>query len=100
MRRDAHHRVVRLDAVVEALPGLADIVAAIDRAVGAADGWAQRRIEHLRVVRRYAQIAAIAHRRIPPDLDITPMPAAIVGPEKPHAVREEHTARGPLAVAQ
>ena len=100
MRRDAHHRVVRLDAMVEALPGLADIVAAIDRAVGAAEGWAQRRIEHLRVVRRHAQIAAVAHRRIPPDLDISPMRAAIVAPEKPHAVREEHGPRRRRAAGQ
>src|SRR5205085_11828723 len=38
MRRDAHHRVVRLDAVVKTLPAPADIVALVERAVGAAEG--------------------------------------------------------------
>src|SRR5438445_742317 len=36
MRDHPHHRRIGLDAVVEALPGLADIVAAVDGAVGAA----------------------------------------------------------------
>src|SRR5437879_484968 len=36
MRDHPHHRRVGLDAMVEALPGLANIVAAVDRTVGAA----------------------------------------------------------------
>src|SRR5690348_8687150 len=83
MRRHAHHRVVRLDAAVETLPAPADILALIDRAVGATERRRERRIQHLRVVRRNAQIAAIAHRRIPADLDILPMRAAVVAAESP-----------------
>src|ERR1700732_3518912 len=40
----AHHRRVGLDVVVEALPGLADILALVDRAVGRARRRAQRRV--------------------------------------------------------
>src|SRR5207253_3206859 len=36
MHCDAHHRRLGLDAVVEALPGLTDVIGPVDRPVGAA----------------------------------------------------------------
>src|SRR5436305_4874725 len=86
MRHDAHHRRLGLDAVIEALPGLADIVAAIDRAVGAARRRAQRRIHHLRVERRGPDVAAIGQRREAADLHVLPMLALVAAAEKAHAV--------------
>src|SRR5215472_12975434 len=51
MHGDRHHRGFGLDAMVEALPGLPDIVAAVDRPVGAARRRAEAGIYDLRVVR-------------------------------------------------
>src|SRR5262249_43617641 len=88
-----HHRRLCLDVVVEALPGLADIVAAVDRSVGAARRRAQTGIHDLGVVRRYPYIAAIGQRREAADLHILPMLAAVVTAEEAHAVGEKHGAR-------
>src|SRR6516225_12220301 len=41
MHGDAHHRRLRLDPVIEALPGLADVITAEDPTVAAAEGRAQ-----------------------------------------------------------
>src|SRR5712672_2160984 len=98
--RDAHHRRLGLDAVVEPLPALADILALVDRAVGAAEGRAQRGVQYLRVVWRGAQVAAITHRREPADIDILPMGAAVVAAEQAHPVGEEHRPRRRRAARQ
>ena len=93
MHGDAHHRRLGLDPAVEALPSFADVVAAEDPAVGAAEGRAQSGIKHLRIMRRDPQIAAIGQRREPADLDVAPMRPAIVTAEETHAVGEKHRAR-------
>src|SRR5580658_7953657 len=59
MQRDRHHRLLGLDPVIKALPGLADIAAAENPAVKAAERRGERREHHVRVVRRGAQVAAV-----------------------------------------
>src|SRR5713226_4231461 len=54
MERHGHHRAVGLDAVVEARPRLAQIRAAVQRAVLAAGGRAETGVEHARVLGRDA----------------------------------------------
>jgi len=92
MHHHRHHRCLGLDPMVEALPGLADIVAAVDRPVGAARRRAEGGIHDLGVVRRDADVAAVGQRREPVDLHVLPMLASIVAAEEPHAVRQEHGA--------
>src|SRR5215472_2159642 len=41
MHGDAHHRRLRFDSVIEALPGLADVITAEEPAVAAAEGRTQ-----------------------------------------------------------
>src|SRR6516225_8902947 len=62
MHGDAHHRRLRLDPVIEALPGLADVITAEDPAVAAAEGRAQGGVQHIRIMRRDPQIAAVGQR--------------------------------------
>src|SRR5271166_4134308 len=100
MNRHAHHCRLGLDPVVEALPGLADIVAAIDRSVGAARRRAEAGVENFGIVRRDADIAAIGQRRKAVDLHVLPMRAAIVAAEETHAVGQEHGAGGGGAAGQ
>src|SRR5262249_39680233 len=92
VQRDAHHRRIRLDAVVETLPGRADIVAAVDGAVGATGSGAQRRIHDLRVERRSADVAAVGQWRESADLHIGPMTALVGAAKEAHAVGEEYGA--------
>src|SRR4029077_17482624 len=73
MDRHPHHRRVGLDAVVEALPGLADILAAIDRAVGAACRRGERGIEDFRVDRGGPDVATISLWRELADLHVDPV---------------------------
>jgi len=49
MHGDAHHRRLRLDPVIEAPPGLADVITAEDPAVAAAEGVAQNGVQHIRL---------------------------------------------------
>src|SRR5439155_12109184 len=85
VRRDGHHRRLRLDAVVEALPRLADVVAAVERAVLAARGGAEARVQHARVLRADADVAAVRQRREPAHLQVAPARAAVGTLEQPHA---------------
>ena len=62
MHGDAHHRRLRLDPVIEALPGLADVITAEDPAVAAAESRAQGGVQHIRIMRRDPQIAAVGQR--------------------------------------
>src|SRR5262249_819555 len=91
---DRHHRGLRLDPVVKALPGLADIVGAVDRTVGAACRRAEARIHQLGIVRRHADVAAVGKWREPADLHVLPALAAVVAAEEAHAVGQEYGARG------
>src|ERR1051325_183988 len=93
MRHDAPPRRLGLDAMVEALPGLADVIAAIDRPVGAARRRAQRRVHDLRVERRSADVAAIGQGREAADLHVFPMLALVAAAEEAHAVGEKYGAR-------
>ena len=62
MHGDAHHRRLRLDPVIETLPGLADVITAEDPAVAAAEGRAQGGVQHIRIMRRDPQIAAVGQQ--------------------------------------
>src|SRR6266850_2806183 len=84
VQRDGHHGRLRLDAVVEALPRLARVVAAVERAVLAARGGAEARIHHARILRAHADVAAIDERREPADLHVAPAPAAVGALEQAH----------------
>src|SRR5437868_2123050 len=76
VQRDGHHRRFRLDAVVEALPRLADVVAAVERAVLAAGGGAEARVQDTRVLRADADVAAVRQRREAAHLHVAPARAA------------------------
>jgi hypothetical protein len=52
MHGDAHHRRLRLDPAIEALPGLADVITAEDPAIAAAEGGAQGGVQHIWIMRR------------------------------------------------
>src|SRR2546428_5615962 len=57
VQRQRHHRRPRLHAVVQAAPRLAEIGAAIERAVLAAGGGAQAGVERARIVWGHADVA-------------------------------------------
>src|SRR5262245_60829235 len=63
MQRDGHHGRLGLDAVIETLPRLAYIVAAIERAVLAARGRTETRVHHARILWAHADVSAIGERR-------------------------------------
>src|SRR5262249_18487723 len=81
MQRDGHHGALRLDAVVDAGPALAEIRGAVERAVLAAGGRAEAGIEHARVVGRHADVASVGERREATDLHVLPARAAILASE-------------------
>src|SRR5258708_9573339 len=85
VQRDGHHRRLRLDAVVEARPRLADVVAAVERAVLAAGGGAEACVQHTRILRADADVAAVRQRREAAHLDVAPARAAVGTLEQPHA---------------
>src|SRR5438876_7728439 len=70
VQRDGHHGRLRLDAVVEALPRLAHVVAAVERAVLAARGGTEARVHHARILRTHADVAAVGERREAPHLHV------------------------------
>ena len=67
-----HHGAVRLDAVVEARPGLAEVAAAVKRAVRAAGGRAEAGVQCARLLGRDPHVAAVGERREPADLHVAP----------------------------
>src|SRR5579862_7152776 len=71
MQADRHQGAVRLH-LVEALPGAADILAAVERAVLGGRCHAQARIKRVRVLRRHFDVAAIGERREAVDPQILP----------------------------
>ena len=88
MQADRHQRAVRLH-LVEALPGLADVLAAIERAVLRRGRHAQARIDRLGVLRRDADVAAVGERRIAVDPQILPGLALVLAAEQAHAHRDD-----------
>src|SRR6516164_1973431 len=93
MESQAHHRGLGLDPMVEALPRAAEILAAVERTVGALRGRAEAGVQEPRVVRRDANVAAIAERRETADLHVLPALAAVGAAEKALAHRDEDRAR-------
>src|SRR2546428_7764690 len=81
VQRDGHHGRLRLDAVVEALPRLAHVVAAVERAVLAARGGTEARVHHARIFGTHAEVAAVGERREAPHLHVLPVCAAVGGLE-------------------
>src|SRR6516164_3708117 len=92
MHRHRHHRRLGLDAMVEAPPGQANIVGAVDRSVGAARRRAEAGIHDLGVMRGDADVATVGQWREPADLHVLPGLAAVVAAEKAHAVGEKDSA--------
>src|SRR5262245_1384043 len=77
MEGGTHHLGLGLQAVVEALPAAAEVLAPKQRPVGALRGGAEAGIQDPRVVRRDSNVAAVAQRREPADLDVLPALAAV-----------------------
>ena len=92
MQRDRHDRAVHLH-LVETFPGLALVLTAIDRAVLARRGDAQRRVQRVAVVRRHLDVAAIGGRREPADLHVLPGCRRRRRSEQAHAHRDDHRVR-------
>src|SRR5215468_11108495 len=71
-----HHRALGLDAMVEACPALAEILAAVERAVLASRGRAQAGVQVARIRRRDEDVAAVRQRREATDLHAPPARSA------------------------
>src|SRR5689334_11996983 len=84
MQRHRHDRSVDLH-LVKPSPRLPRVLAAIEPAVVARGGDAERRIDGLRVLRRHPHIAPVGDRREPLHLHVLPAPAAVGGAEQAHA---------------
>src|SRR5919106_330364 len=81
VQADRHDRAVHLD-LVEALPALAAIGAAIEAAVVAGGGDGERRIERVGLGRRGLHIAAVGGGREAADLHVLPALAAVARAEQ------------------
>src|SRR5579883_97820 len=90
--RDDHQGALHRDAVVEALPAFAEIAAAVERALVAHRGDAQRRVHRLGIVPRHLDVARIGQGREAADAHLLPMQAAVGAAEEAHAVGEEYRA--------
>src|SRR5258705_7605218 len=88
-----HHGAVRLDAVVEARPGLSDVAAHVEGAVLAPGGRTEAGVEHPRILRRYPDVAAVREGGEAPHLHVLPVRAAVLAEEEAHAQSDEHRAR-------
>src|SRR5262245_165779 len=75
MQSDSHHGAVGLDTVVEPLPGLTEILAAVERTVLAPGGRAQARIQRARIGRRHPDVTGVRERREATDLHVFPASA-------------------------
>ena len=92
MQADRHHRAVRLH-LVEALPGLADVLAAVERAVLRRGGDAQAGVERVRLLRRNLDVAAVGDRREAVHLHVLPGLALVAAAEQAHAHRDDDAVR-------
>src|SRR5262249_46942368 len=83
-----HDGAVHLD-LVEALPARAGIAAAVEAAVMARGGDAERSKKRLPVMRRGLDVAGVGGGREAADAHILPAPSAVERAEQPHAERED-----------
>src|SRR5262245_40378902 len=90
--RDDHPGAVDRHVVVDPLPALAEVLAAVERTGVALRRNAERGVHGLRIVRRDAHVAGVRQRREPADTQLHPAPAAVIAAEQAHAVGEEHRA--------
>src|SRR5207253_2519143 len=90
IQRDGHHGGARLDAVVEARPGLPQVVAAVESPRLAPRGRAETGVEHAGIVGRDLDVARVRQRGEVPDLHVLPAGTAVDAPEQAHARRQEH----------
>src|SRR5438105_8329247 len=92
IERERHHRGAGLDAVVQARPALAEIGRPVERAVLAAGGRAQARVERAGIVGRDADVTGGGQRREATHLHVAPAPALVVALEQTHAYGQEDAA--------
>src|SRR5215831_13224458 len=93
MQPHRHHGAMGLHAVVEALPGLAQILTTIERAVPATRRRAEAGIHYLGLLRRYLHITGIRQRGIAPHLHILLIHAVVGTPEQSHTHCQEDSPR-------
>src|SRR6516162_3020267 len=84
MQTDRHQRAVRRH-LVEALPGLTDVLAAVERAVFRRGGNAETSIERVRILRRNLDVAPVGEWREAVDPHVLPGLALILAAEQTHA---------------
>src|SRR6202022_4727096 len=84
MQADRHQRAVRRH-LVETLPALTEVLAAVERAVFRCGRDAQTSIERVRILRRNLDIAPVGERREAVDPHVLPAAALILAAEQPHA---------------
>src|SRR5215510_12651007 len=89
MQTHRHHGAMCLHAVIEALPGLAQVLTTIERAVPATRRRAETGIHHLWLLRRYLHVTGIRQRGIAPNLHILPIHAVVSTPEQSHTHGQE-----------
>src|SRR5713226_4801211 len=78
--------------MVEALPGLAEVTAAVERALVAHRGDTEGGVHRARIVLRHLDVARVGQRREAADAHLLPMRTAVAAAEETHAVRQEHRA--------
>src|ERR1700728_2670783 len=87
MQAHRHQRAMRL-YFVETLPGLADIAAAVERAVFGCCRNAQTGVKRARILRRHVDVATVGTRRDPIDPHVFPGFALIFAAEQAHPHRK------------
>src|SRR5580698_9363791 len=92
MQADRHQRAVRLH-LVEPLPGLANVAAAIERAVFRGRGNTQAGIKRVRILRRHLDIASIGEWRKAIHPQIFPGLALVLAAKDSHAYSKDHAVR-------
>src|SRR2546427_3054655 len=89
MEGHTHHRGLGLEAVVEAPPAAAGILAPKKRPIRALRGRAEAGVQDARVVRRHPDVAAVAQRREPADLHVLPALAPVGAAKESLAHRDQ-----------
>src|SRR5262249_20953324 len=93
MQPHRHHGAMGLHAVVEALPGLAQVLTTVERAVPATRRRAEAGIYYLGLLRRYLHVTGIRQRGIASHLHILPIHAVVGTPEQSHTHGQENSPR-------
>src|SRR5262249_57291598 len=84
MQTDRHQRAVRR-RLVEALPGLTDVLAAVERAVFRRGGNAETSVERVRILRRSLYVAPVGEWREAVHPHVLPGLALIRAAQQAHA---------------